>query len=81
MAASESPVAQQGDACEQMDGGHSGYSAGRTGQAGGPESQTRTRSGRDLCLTRTILNFIPRTVVSHWDTINNWVCGSVTIKS
>lgn len=44
-------------------------------------NQTRTRSGRGLWLTWTILNCIPRTMTNHWDAVRSWVCGSVTIKS
>ena len=47
----------------------------------GPESQTRTGSGRVLWLTWTILNFIPRTMASHWGVLNGWICDPVTMKS
>lgn len=47
----------------------------------GPESQTRTGSGRVLWLTWTISNFSPRTMASHWGVLNGWICGPVTMKT
>ena len=34
-----------------------------------------------LWLTWTILSFISGTMVSHWDVLNNWICGAVSMKS